>query len=130
MIHRAILGSLERFIAILIEHYAGKLPLWLSPVQVIILTISDKNNKFAEQLAEELKESSIRVESITSTDTISKKVRDAQLSKIPMIITIGDKEQKAKTLAIRTLDGKVKFGVKIDSFIKEIKEKIANKDAK
>ncbi len=130
MIHRAILGTFERFMAILIEHYSGKLPLWLSPVQVRLLTINDSNIKFAEALLSRLKEDNIRAELDDRQETISKKVRDAQLAKVNLIVTIGDKEQKSKTLAIRTLDGKVKFGIKIDLFIKEIREKIAKKDAK
>ena len=130
MIHRAILGSLERFIALLLENYSGKLPLWLSPVQVKLLTISDKNIKFAEEVLEKLKDTDIRAELDDRSETIARKVRDAQLSKINYIVTIGDKEQEKKTLAIRTLDGKVKFGVKVDDFLGELVEKIEKKDAK
>ena len=127
MIHRAILGSLERFIAILIEHFAGKFPLWLSPVQVKVLTLTDRNKEFAEEVFKKLKENNIRAELDDRPESIGKKVRDSQLEKIPLTITIGDKEQENKTLAIRTLDGKVQFGIKVDKFItdllKEIKER-------
>jgi len=127
MIHRTIIGSFERFIGILIEHYNGKFPLWLAPVQVRLLTINDRNKKFANEVKNTLIENEIRVELDDRTESIPKKVRDAQEDKIPLAITIGDKEDKNKTLAIRTLDGKVKFGVKVNDFIrnllKEIKER-------
>lgn len=128
MLHRTLLGSLERFIGILIEHYAGKFPLWLAPVQVKILTITDNNIEFAEQVYKELKQAGIRVELDTRQETMNKKVRETQLQKIPITITIGNKEQEKKTLALRTLDGKVKFGVKIKDFIEQIQKQIKNKE--
>lgn len=128
MIHRAVLGSLERFIGILIEHYAGKLPLWLSPVQVIILPITDRNMEYAKEIKEKLFSKDIRVEIDTRSESISKKVRDAQMKKINIMITVGDKEVENKTLAIRTLDGKVEFGVKIDNLVEDLLNKIKNKN--
>ncbi len=130
MIHRAILGSLERFIALLLESYSGKLPLWLSPVQVKLLTISDKNIKFAEEVLEKLKDTDIRAELDDRSETIARKVRDAQLSKIPLILVIGDREAKGATVAIRTLDSGVKFGVKIDKFIEQVLTNIQEKSLK
>ena len=123
MIHRVIYGSLERFIGILIEHYAGHLPLWLSPIQVKIVTVNDHCIKFAEDIANKLKESSIRVELDDRSESIGKKVRDAQLLKIPIIITVGEKEVKEKTIAVRE-DGKVNFGVDISNFIDKTAKKI------
>jgi threonyl-tRNA synthetase len=127
MIHRTVYGSLERFIGVLLEHYAGKLPLWLNPVQVILMTVSDKNKKFAKEVKGKLEQNDIRVELDSRVESISKKVRDAQTIKINYMITIGDKEQKTKTLAIRTRDGKVKFGVKVDKFVKDLLEEIKSK---
>ena len=127
MLHRTILGSMERFIGMLIEHYAGNFPLWLSPVQVRIVTVTDRNNKFAQQIYKKLTEKDIRVELDDRSESIGKKVREAQLMKIPLVITIGDKEQQKKTLAVRTVDGKVKFGVKIETFIKDIVKKISER---
>ncbi len=127
VIHRAILGAFERFIAILVEHFYGKFPLWLSPVQVIVLTLTDRNERFAKEVYNKLFENNIRVQMDNRSETIGKKVRDAQVMKVPYILTIGDKEEEKKTLAIRTLDGKVKFNVKIDDFIDEIKKKIEEK---
>ncbi|QQG38622.1 MAG: threonine--tRNA ligase [Candidatus Woesearchaeota archaeon] len=128
MIHRAILGSFERFMAIMIEHYEGNFPLWLSPVQVRLLTVTDRNKEFALEVLGKLKESGIRSELDERAETIPKKVRDAEIEKIPVIVTIGDKESDGKTLAVRESDGKVKFGVNVDKFIDNIVEKIKNKN--
>ena len=127
MLHRTIYGGIERFLGILIEHYGGKFPLWLSPVQVRILTVTDRSNKFSKEVEEKLKEEGIRVEIDDRSESISKKVRDAQNLKIPLMLTIGDKEVKAKTLAVRTSDGDIKFGVKVDKFVKDVKEDIKEK---
>ncbi|MBI2565221.1 threonine--tRNA ligase [Candidatus Woesearchaeota archaeon] len=130
MIHRAILGSLERFAGILVEHFAGKLPLWLTPVQVQILTIADRFIPYAQDVAKELKESGIRVEIKDSAETMNKKVREAQLQKIPLILTVGEKEEVGNTLAVRTLDGKVYFGIKRADFVEQIKLLIKMKGLK
>jgi len=128
MIHRALLGSIERFMAILIEHYAGKFPLWLAPEQVRIVTVSDKSNEFADKVADKLKFADIRVEVDSRTESIPKKVREAQIQYIPLIVTVGEKEEKSNTLAVRTLDGKVKFGMKIDAFILKVGSIIDEKE--
>ncbi len=127
MVHRTVLGSMERFVGCLIEHYAGKFPIWLAPVQVKILTITDRCNKAAEELYAELLDNGVRAELDLRTETLPKKVREAQLEKVPKIIIIGDKEVEAGTVAVRTLDGKVKFGVKKEDFIKEVLEEIKEK---
>lgn len=130
MIHRAILGSLERFIGILIEHFKGNLPLWLNPEQVRIMTITDKHKKFAKEVFDKLKKKNIKVHLDDRVESMPKKVRDGQLAKVNYLLTIGDKEIKNKTLAVRTREGKVKFNVKVDSFIKNILKEIENKDVK
>lgn len=127
MVHRTILGSMERFVGCLVEHYAGKFPLWLAPTQVKILTITDRCNKTAEELYAELWDKGIRAELDLRTETLPKKVREAQLEKVPKIIIIGDKEVEAGTVAVRTLDGKVKFGVKKKEFIEEALQEIKEK---
>lgn len=127
MLHRVAYGSLERFLGILIEHYAGSFPAWLSPVQVRILSFTDRNIKAAEEIVKRLREENIRVDSDFNSETVEYKVRNAEMQKIPVIITIGDKEEKNKTLAVRRRDGKVKFGVKLEDFIKEIKKEIEDK---
>ena len=128
MLHRVVYGSLERFIGILIEHYAGKFPLWLSPVQITILPIADRHLDYAKEIKNKLSENNIRVEIDDRSESISKKVRDAQLMKTNYMVTIGDKEEQNRTLAIRTLDGKVEFGVKLDNFVKDIVDKIKKRN--
>ena len=130
MIHRALLGSIERFMAILIEHYAGKFPLWLAPQQVRIISVSDKFNKFSEEIETKLKENGIRVHLDTRTESVSKKIREAQLHYVPLMLTIGEKEVESKTLAVRTLDGKVKFGMQVEEFINTVKLQIDSKSNK
>ncbi len=127
VIHRAISGSLERFLSILIEHHAGKFPLWLSPVQVKIVTVTDRNVPFARDLKDALQKHGIRVEVNEDQETIGKKVRDAQMEKVNYIVTIGDKEMEKNCLAIRTRAGDVKFEVNIADFIKDLRTEIDTK---
>ena len=127
MLHRVVYGSMERIFGILIEHYAGKFPVWLSPVQVVLMTIADRHVSYAKKLQEELKNLNIRVELDDRQESISKKVRDNQLQHFPYLITIGDKEIETENLAIRNRDNKV-TNIKKEDFvnylIKEIKERI------
>jgi len=127
MIHRAVLGSLERFFGIMTEHFAGKFPLWLSPVQVKLLPIADRHVGYCQDLRAEFDRHGIRVEIDERTESTPRKVRDAQLMNIPLMVTVGDKEIENKTLAVRTLDGKVKFGVKSETLIQKIVDTIKNK---
>lgn len=127
MIHRALLGSLERFIGVMTEHYSGKFPLWLSPVQVRLLTVADRFDDYANKVACRLREQEIRLDIDNRSEGIGKKVRDAQVEKIPLIVTVGEKEQSNSTLAVRTLDGKVYFGISIDQFIEKVCDCIKNK---
>lgn len=105
MIHRAILGSFERFLAILLEHYAGALPLWLSPTQVAILPISDDQLPYAEQIAVELKKNAIRVEIDNRSVSIGKKIREGQLKKVPYLLIVGKKEVADNNVAVRSRQG-------------------------
>jgi len=114
---------------ILIEHYAGKFPLWLAPTQAIILNINDSHAPYGKKVKQELEKSNIRVETDFRAETMPKKVREAQLKKIPLILTVGDKEVKNKTVAVRTLDGKVYFGIKAGDLITKIQEIIDNKSS-
>ena len=101
MIHRVVFGSIERFIGILIEHYAGKFPVWLSPVQVKILPVSDKSMDYAKQVEAELKAAGVRVETDTRNEKIGYKIREAQLEKLPYMLIIGDKEKEEGTVSVR-----------------------------
>ena len=124
MLHRTIYGSIERFIGVLLEHTAGKLPLWASPVQVKILTVADRFNDCAEKVAQQMKDAGIRAEVDEKSESIGKKVREAQLQQINYILVIGEKEVNDKTVAVRTRDNKVHGAKKVDSFIKEIVKEI------
>ncbi|MBS3135223.1 threonine--tRNA ligase [Candidatus Woesearchaeota archaeon] len=128
MIHRAIYGSLERFMGILLENFNGKLPLWLNPNQVKVITVNERNNKFGEDIFNALKNEGIRVEFDDNNETISKKVREAQLSRFNYVITIGDKEEDSNALAVRTRNGDVRFNVRLNEFIREVKEKAEKKE--
>jgi len=129
MLHRTIYGSLERFIGILIEHFAGRFPLWLAPVQAVILTVADRFNGYAEEVKSLMEEKGLRVELDFRSESVSYKVREAQLRRIPLAVVIGDKEQKNKTIAIRTLDGKTQYGIKIITFIEKVIKIIQEKSS-
>ncbi len=101
MIHRALFGSVERFFGVLIEHYAGAFPLWLAPVQVAVLPITDRINEYAESIAKELKDAGFRVEANVKSDKIGAKIRDAQLQKVPYMLVLGDKELEEGKVAVR-----------------------------
>ncbi len=126
VIHCAVMGSIERFIGVLLEHTNGHLPLWLSPRQVRIISFTDRNNKATEKLAKELKESisGLRIDTDTRSDTVQSKIRDAEMLKINYIIVIGDKEEENKTIAVRPRGGKPKFGIKKDNFIEDLKKEM------
>ncbi len=127
MVHAAIMGSIERFLSIIIEHYAGAFPLWLSPMQVRILNVSDKHTGFAKNIEGGLAQAGIRVDSDYSNNTVEYKVRDSQMQKIPYTVTIGDKEVEKGTLAVRGRDGKVRFGVAPEEFIRQLKQEVQDR---
>jgi threonyl-tRNA synthetase len=101
MIHRALFGSIERFFGVLIEHYAGAFPLWLAPVQVAVLPITDRINEYSESVAVELRKAGFRVEANLKSDKIGAKIRDAQLQKVPYMLVLGDKELEEQKVAVR-----------------------------
>ncbi len=126
VIHRAILGSLERFIGVYTEHVQGKFPVWIAPVQVKVIPVSDESRAYAEKVAQTLADGGLRVERDFASGTIGGKIRDAQLQKIPYMLVIGSKEEQANSVAVRARDGDVKYGVKLDDFITEVREKVRN----
>ena len=101
MIHRALFGSMERFFGVLIEHYAGVLPLWLAPVQVAVLPITDRINEYAQEVASELRDAGLRVEMNLRSEKIGAKIRDAQLQKVPFMLVLGDRETEQRMVAVR-----------------------------
>lgn len=124
MIHRALMGSLERFFGILIEHYAGAFPLWLSPVQAAVLTIADRHIDYAREITSKLKKEGIRVELNADNEKIGHKIREATIKKIPYLIIIGDKEIAEGRLSIRRLKGEGIGPLTAEDLIKHLKEEI------
>ncbi len=120
MLHRALFGSLERFIGILIEHYAGKLPLWLSPSQAVVLPIAEDNNSYAKKLFEDLFKEGIKCEVDLRNQKINYKIREHSLAKVPMLLICGNKESKNKTVTVRKLGSSEQKIVKREKLIKEI----------
>lgn len=128
IIHTVTYGSLERFIGILVEHFKGAFPLWLSPVQVRVLPLTDKNNGTAEAVLAKLKEACLRADSDTRSGTVEYRVREAELQKINYILVIGEKEEANKTVAVRTRGSKkIEFGVKLEDFVSRAKKEIEKK---
>ncbi|MFZ3288232.1 MAG: threonine--tRNA ligase [Telluria sp.] len=127
MLHRAIVGSLERFIGILIENYAGALPMWLAPVQVAVLNISDAQGEYAKNLAAQLSKAGFRVHADLRNEKITYKIREHSVQKLPYIIVVGDKERDANTVAVRAR-GNVDLGVmSIDALVERLKHEVDSK---
>ncbi|MCI5674641.1 MAG: threonine--tRNA ligase [Ezakiella sp.] len=127
MLHRAIFGSVERFMGILIEHFAGKFPLWLSPVQVEIIPVSEKTLPYSEEVYKKLKSAGIRVKLDDRNEKMGAKIRDAQLKKINYMIVLGEKESENNLISIRKRNGENVNDLSLDAFIEEIKDEINNR---
>uniref|UniRef100_A0A7C4XHA9 Anticodon-binding domain-containing protein n=1 Tax=candidate division WWE3 bacterium TaxID=2053526 RepID=A0A7C4XHA9_UNCKA len=122
VIHRAIYGSLERFIGIIVEHFAGAFPVWIAPIQVEIIPIADRHIEYAEKLQRKMKEFGLRVEVNNKNDSFSAKIRNAQLQKIPYMMILGDKEVESNKVSLRLRDGR-DLGIQdIDSTLNQIKK--------
>jgi len=124
MIHRAILGSLERFVGILIEHYSGNLPLWLSPVQVMILNITDKHKAYAEEICDKLLDLGIRSECDNTNEKIGYKIRNHAITRVPYMVIIGDKELESRMISVRDRAGSDLGSLQIEEFIDLLKKEI------
>ena len=120
MVHRAILGSYERFMALIIEHFAGAFPLWLSPIQIQIIPISDKHESYAQSILEKLKSEGFRVELKNNNETLGKKIRQGQVEKVPYLLIVGDKEVKNKTIGVREREKGDIGEMKLDKFLKKL----------
>ena len=127
MLHRALMGSLERFFGCLIEHYAGAFPLWLAPVQVTLLPITDNHAVYADKIAQQLEESGVRVEKDLRNEKIGFKIREAQLQKIPYMIVLGDKEVESSTLGVRRRRSKETRTLDLKTFLDEVNEAVKNR---
>lgn len=127
MIHRAPLGSIERFVGLLIEHYEGNFPTWLTPIQVKVLPISKRHQKYGEEIEEKLKKEGIRTEIDIRNATLPAKIRDAQIEKVSYMLIVGDREEKNKTVRERSRSGQDFGEIKLEAFIKKIKKEIESK---
>ena len=127
MIHRVVLGSIERFIGVITEHFAGAFPVWLAPVQVKVMPITDRTNEYAQSVADQLNALGMRVETDLRNEKIGYKIREAQMQKIPYMLVVGDKEAEAGTVSVRTRNGGDMGAMELDAFIAQIQEEIATK---
>ncbi len=127
MIHRTIMGAIERYVGLLVEHFKGAFPVWLAPVQTIVIPVSEKNKKYANSIKAKLEKSEIRVETDLSENTLDYKIREAQMQKVPYMIVVGGKEEKAKAVSVRSRDGEVEHDVALKDFIKQISDEIKKK---
>ena len=127
MIHRAIFGSLERFIGTLIEHYAGNFPLWLAPNQVAIIPIKDEHQAFAAQIKTALQQADIRVIIDDRNESLSKRIREASVKKIPYQIIIGDKEAQAAQVSVRLQNGSDLGAMSVEALLERLKQQIIDK---
>jgi len=124
MIHRAVLGSLERFIGVYLEHTAGHLPVWLSPIQVMILNVTDRVNPYCEEVQKTLFENNVRVEFDRKNEKLNYKIREAQMQKIPYMLIVGDQEAENKKVSVRLRDGKMINGIDLNQFLQHVTTEI------
>ncbi|MEJ2210113.1 MAG: threonine--tRNA ligase [Anaerolineae bacterium] len=125
MVHRALLGSIERFFGILLEHYAGAFPVWLAPVQAMVIPIADRHNDYAHQVARHLRAANVRVEVDDSSDRMQNKIRQAQLNKSPYMLVVGDREAEEEQVAVRLRSGKNLGALPLAEFIDLVDEAVA-----
>ena len=130
MIHRALFGSIERFFGILIEHFAGRFPLWISPRQVCVITVADRHNDYAHQVAAELKKAGLLCDVDDSAESMNKKIRNAQLMQYNYMLTVGDKELESGTVNLRTRDNVVHGELQLSACIETFKKEISLKSLK
>jgi threonyl-tRNA synthetase len=127
MLHRVVFGSIERFIGILIEHYAGAFPAWLAPVQVKVMDITDDQRGYAEEVIKKLKDQDIRVEADVRNEKIGYKIREAQMQKVPYMIILGDKEKTGNSISVRSRKDGDLGAMELNDFISKLKEEISKK---
>ena len=128
MIHRALFGSVERFLAVVLEHYAGALPPWLAPVQARLIPVADRHLNYAAVVADALRGAGLRVEVDSSSGRMQAKVRDAQLAKVPYTVVVGDRDEPAEAVSLRLLDGSERRAVPLADFVRHLAAKVAAKD--
>ena len=117
MIHRALMGSIERFFGVLIEHYAGAFPVWLAPVQVSVLPVAEEHETYAEQVERSLRDKGFRVELERASNSLGKRIRDVKSQKIPYVLVVGNEDIESHTVGVNPRGGDVERGVPLDEFI-------------
>jgi threonyl-tRNA synthetase len=127
MVHRALYGSIERFFGILIEHYAGAFPVWLAPVQAVVMPITDRHAEYAQKVVGQLKAADLRVELDDRKEKVNLKIRDAQLQKIPYMLVVGDREAQDGTVSVRNRKHADQGAQKVEEFIAAIQKLIDSK---
>ena len=124
MIHRALFGSMERFMGVLIEHFAGAFPVWLAPIQAILIPIADRHFEYAEKVAAQLREAGVRVDVDQRSERMNAKIRDAQLQKIPYMLVVGDREAEAEQVAVRLRSGEDLGALSVETFLERVKAEV------
>ena len=127
MLHRAVLGSFERFIGILIEHYEGVFPSWLAPTQVVVLNITDKQSEYTQKVEDSLRNSGFRVISDLRNEKIGFKIREHTIQKVPYLLAVGDKEVETQTVAVRARRGEDLGSMDLDAFIAHLTDDVASR---
>jgi threonyl-tRNA synthetase len=127
MIHRAILGSLERFIGILIEEYSGKFPSWLSPTQAVVMNITDKQAPYCQKVVKKLQESGFRAKLDLRNEKIGFKIREHTLKRVPYLLVVGDKEMEAGEIAVRTRSGEDLGKMSVEDFMTKLSDEVKNR---
>ena len=128
MIHRALFGSVERFFAILLEHYAGAMPTWLSPVQVAVLPVADRHEEYAEKIVRLCRDAGLRAESDSGSETLKARIRDRRLQKVPYVLVVGDEDVDAGTVGVnRRGSPRPERGVEVASFIEDVSKEVSER---
>jgi len=127
MIHRALLGSMERFMGVLVEQYAGAFPVWLAPRQAVVLPISDRHHQYAMEVEKALSDCGLRVESDLRSEKVGYKIREHQLQKVPFMLVVGDQEVTNRTVAVRNRMEGDKGSMSLDGFVHMVKDLVASR---
>lgn len=125
MIHRAMLGSLERFLGVYIEHCAGAFPIWLAPVQVVVIGITDQQTEYISQIVARLDQAGIRVEADTRNEKIGYKIREAEVQKVPYMLVVGAREEEASQVAVRQRGSGDQGTMELDDFIRQVEDEVS-----
>jgi len=128
MIHRTVLGSMERFFACLTEHYAGAFPVWLAPVQAVVIPIADRHNAYAAELFEQMRAGDMRAQLDDRSERMNMKIRDAQLAKIPYMLIVGDKEVENSMVSVRLRNGEDLGSVKFSDFVERVESLVKSRE--